>query len=604
MLLENPRLRFSEDELYVKRRAARYATQHRLEDKGEYRDDGYGKATIKDRIRTRKIAAARIAALHKLKLDELAHAGEMLAILNSSYGISLTTVDRMEMEKYGFHMRATVIQNHKSTWMQPVWANESWFRDSPYCFYHDVHQSEDDPTQVAYNRTVDNIRRNIQTRTRPGKYLTQFFSNVLSPAQIKVWAERQVAVATCVSELKFIENDNPDGWVDVYANGPQSCMRGMDAVRVYAHEGNGLRLAYLESNKEIVARCIVVDATNDDEVKGWIRIYAREQRWDTSMKSMLAAAGYEEQTNLNGVKVQLIEARSGGFVCPYIDRGDGGEQSVSVDESGGFMLIGGGDFDAAVTGGTVNGGETCDNCQEDGFSEDDMTYVESTEERVCQHCLDHHYTYAYGRRYQDYFPEGDCIYCESDGEWYHQDAYADRDIVYLEDRDAYYHIDDCVCCDVGTHEGEWVHVDDMDTDHVSGEVAHEGEFQQIDGKSVHESYVVSCYVSGDDVDMRECVEIKLHTKHLYPHSSFYSKVVNLYIHQDNLTAEVILSDFVQCGDLLLTSFYYGNPVTCCTHSNLEYGSEYTGDRIEDVLVADAEERVANAEVREIFSMAA
>lgn len=594
MLLENPRLRFTESRLETLRMMARGMRRDK-EDKfytAFSRDQGYNRHNTLERIRNRKDAAKRVAELLRQKGDELGQFGKIAQALAGYYGGDMNTVERYSIAKYGFNLPHAVRTNHKRDWIVPVWYHESWFQSSPYGFYHDVHQSEEDPTQIAYNRTIDGIRRNIQTRTRPGKYLSQFFSDVLSAQEIKYWAERQVAAATCVSELKFIENDNPDGWVDVYANGPQSCMRGMDAVRVYAHEGNGLRLAYLESNKEIVARCIVVDATNDDEVKGWIRIYAREQRWDTSMKSMLAAAGYEEQTNLNGVKVQLIEARSGGFVCPYIDRGNGGDQTVSFDEPGDFMLIGGGDWDAAVTGGTVNGGETCDNCQEDGFSEDDMTYVESTEERVCQHCLDHHYTYAYGRRYQDYFPEGDCIYCESDGEWYHQDAYADRDIVYLEDRDAYYHIDDCVCCDVGTHEGEWVHVDDMDTDHVSGEVAHEGEFQQINGKTVHESYVVSDYVSGDDVDMRECVAIKLGTKHKYPYSDLYTVDVNVYIHQDNLTADVILSDFVQCGDLLLTSNYYGNPVKCCTHSNLTYGDEYTGDKIEDVLVADAEERLA------------
>lgn len=591
MLLENPRLRFSEDELYVKRRAARYATQHRLEDKGEYRDDGYGKATIKDRIRTRKIAAARIAALHKLKLDELAHAGEMLAILNSSYGISLTTVDRMEMEKYGFHMRATVIQNHKSTWIQPVWANESWFRDSPYCFYHDVHQSEDDPTQVAYNRTVDNIRRNIQTRTRPGKYLTQFFSNVLSAAEIKAWAERQVAAATCVAELKFIENNDPDGWVDVYSRGPSSCMRGKKAVRVYALEGNGLRLAYLQAGEDIVARTIVVDGTNDAEVNGWVRIYSTEQRWDTTMRQMIEAAGYTQRTNMNGVRLQLIEGGS-GYVCPYIDYGDGSEQTVSVDHKNDCLIIGGGDYDATSTDGYVNHGEHCPCCDESGFSEDDMMYIECEDQSVCRPCCDHYYTYAYGRRYEEWFPNDDVIYCESDGNYYHQDFYGNHDILYVESRDEYYHIDDTVCCDVGKREGQHIHLDDYNTDDVSGEVAHQDEFESINGKTVHESYVVSDYVSGDDVDMRECVAIKLGTKHKYPYSDLYTVDVKLYIHQDNLTADVILSDFVRCGTLLLPNSYYGNHVDCFEPSNVSYGDEYTGDKIEDVLVADAEERLA------------
>lgn len=605
MLLENPRLRFTESKLETLRMMARGM---RRDKEGKFytafsRDDGYNRHNTLERRRNRKDAAKRVAEVLAMRRDDIATVGLLTTAMVGYYGGSHDSLERMLCAKYDFNVHKAVHNNHKSEWIAPVWFNERWFQNSPYCFYHDVHQSEDDPTQIAYNRSIDNIRRNIQTRTRPGKYLTQFFSDVLSPAEIKEWAEKQVAAATCVAELKFIENDNPDGWVDVYERGPSSCMRGKDAVKVYALEGNGLRLAYLQTGEDIVSRCIVVDATNDDEIKGWVRIYASEQRWYTTMRQMIEAAGYTEQTNLNGVKIKLIDTYE-GYVCPYIDYGNGGEQTVSLNHSDGTMIIGGGDYDATNTDGFVNIGSTCDCCGESGFSDGDMTYIDSENETVCPSCRDSYYTYAYGRRYEDWYPVGDCIYCESNGNYYHQDYYGDHGIVYLEDRDAYFHIEDCVEVTVGDNEGQWVHCDDYDTDHVSGEVAHEGEFQQINGHSVHESYVVSCYVSGDDVDMRECVEIKLHTKHTYPYSSFYTKPEYVYIHQDNLTADVILSDFVQCGTLLLPNTYYGNPVSCCTHTNLIYGEEYDGDRIEDVLVADAEERVANAEVREIFSMAA
>lgn len=608
MLLESPKTRFHEDKLWLLRHRANLA----IRDKSNQhyplngRDQGYKGRSLIERRRNRKMIGASVSSvLKEQQRDELLRIARINNAVTSMFGGTIDAADRIVSEKYGANVRALVMYNHKSSWIPPVWLDESWYQSSPYCFYHDVHQSEDDPTQIAYNRSVDGIKRNIQTRTRPGKYLTQFFSNVLSESDIKYWAERQVAAATCVAELKFIENDDPDGWVEVYENGPQSCMRGSRSVKVYALPGNGLRLAYLEADDQIVARSIVVDATNDDKVKGWVRIYSTEQRWETSMLQMLIAAGYDTRTNMNGVKIKLIDAGHRGFVCPYIDYGEGGEQTVSADESKGVLIIGGGDWEATCTDGYVNGGYECDECGADGLDEDDVTYVESTEQNLCSDCLDNHFTYAYGsREWKNYYPEGECIYCESDSEWYHQDHYAKHDIMYVESRDAYYHIDDCVCCDVGKREGEWVHINDFDTDHISGEIAHEDEFVNIYGKSVHESYVVSCYVSGDDVDMRECVEINLHTKHMYPYSSFYTKPVNLYIHQDNLTAEVILSDFVQCGDLLLTSDYYGNPVTCCAHSNLTYGTEYTGDRIEDLLVADAEERLVDAEVREIFSLAA
>ena len=593
MLLENPRLRFTEDRLETLRMMARGM---RRDKEGKFytafsRDQGYNRHNTLERIRNRKDAAKRVADLLRQKGDELGQFGKIAQALAGYYGGDMNTVERYSIAKYGFNLPHAVRTNHKHGWIMPVWANEHWFRDSPYCFYHDVHQSEDDPNQIAYNRSIDGIRRNIQTRTRPGKYLTQFFSDVLSPSDIKYWAERQIAAATCTAELKFIENNDPDGWIDIYARGPSSCMRGKRAVQVYALEGNGLRLAYLLAGEDIVSRCIVVDGTNDDEVKGWVRIYSTEQRWETTMRDMLEAAGYDQRTNMNGVKLQLIES-SNGYVCPYIDYGSGGDQTVSVDESEGVLIVGGGDLDATSTDGTVNGGERCACCDETGFSQDDMTYIEYEDQYVCPSCRDNHYTYAYGRRYEDWFPNECVIYCESNGCYYHQDWYGNHDIVYVESRDEYYHIDDTVACDVGSREGEHIHTDDYNTDAVSGEVAHSDEFEKINGKYIHESYVVSCMVSGDEVDERECVAIKLHTKHLYPYSSFYNKVEYVYIHQDNLTADVILSDFVRCGDLLLTSNYYGNPVDCFEPSNVTYGYDYTGNKIEDLLIADAEERLA------------
>ena len=591
MLLESPRLRFTATQLEVKKAHAKRRVELHFESKTMARDEGYSRRNLIERRCNRKVAGARVSALLRQKGEELGQFGKIAQALGGYYGGGMDSIARFSIIKHGFDIAQAVRNNHKTSWIVPVWYSESWFQNSPYQFYHDVHQSEEDPTQIAYNRTIDGIRRNIQTRTRPGKYLSQFFGDVLSEQDIKYWAERQVAAATCVAELKFIENDNPDGWIDIYERGPSSCMRGKDAVKVYALEGNGLRLAYLQTGEEVVARTIVVDGTNDAKVTGWVRIYAREQRWDTAMRQMVEAAGYAERTNMDGVKIQLIENYN-GYVCPYIDYGEGGDQTVSVDHQNNCLVIGGGDFDATSTDGYVNQGETCDCCGESGYSDDDMTYIECEEQSVCPSCRDNDYTYAYGRRYEEWFPNDDVIYCETDGNYYHQEYYGNHDIVYVETRNEYYHQDDTVCVDLGDNEGEYVHVDDYNRDDVSGEIAHQDEFKTINGKTIHESYVVSCHVSGRDVDVRECVEIKLHTKHRYWYTGGYTEPVTMHIHQDSLTAEVILSDFVQCGDLLLPNSYYGNPVTCCTHSNLTYGDEYTGDRIEDVLVADAEECLA------------
>lgn len=590
MLLESPKTRFDEDTLRWKRHMASIRLKDNFKSDRQWRDDGYGYYSRQDRIAGRAVIARDLRIAIKSGLKDLALAGTALQINSRVCGGDFGTLSRIYNRHFGFDVRLQMIENHKKSWIDAVWANEQWYKDSPYFYFHDVHVSEDDPSQIAYNRNVDNIRRNIQTRTKPGKYLTQFFSDVLDQDEIRYWAQKQIAYASCHGELKFIENDNEDGWLEVYENGPQSCMRGSDSVRVYANPGNGLRLAYMEAGDNIVARCIVVDeGFNDSEVKGWLRIYATEQRWETSMLEALRAAGYDTRTNLNGIKLQLIED-NGQYKCPYIDYGSGGHQTVEVCDSGDYLLVGYGDIDATNTGGWVSEGEYCDECE--SHVSCDTQYVESTERTVCEHCLNEHYTYAYGDRYQEYFPNDDVIYCETDGEHYHEDSYGNHHIVYVESRSEYYHLDDCVCVNVGQAEGEWVHNDDSLEDHISGETDHCDNFTKINGNWVHETYVVEDYVTYQDVDMRESVEINMGKKHLYPYSSFYTKNINLYIHQDNLTAEVILSDFVRCGDNLYRNTYYGNPVDCFSPENVTYGDEYTGDRIEDVLVADAEMRLA------------
>lgn len=589
MLLEHPNLRFLPHELEDKKRYARRRLLVNLSRDVACRDHGRSRSGLAEVIRDRKVAGKRIGNLVKaLKGDDIRLYHSLRTLPHDYYWMGWDHCDRIVTKQFGFNVRERLVLNRKDTWIPPVWHDTDWFRQSPLSIFHEVHQSEDDPTQIAYNRTMDGVRRNIQTRTKPGKYLNQFFSDVLSESDIKYWAERQLAAATCVATLKFIENDDPDGWVDVYRNGPRSCMAGEDMVKVYAYEGNGLRLAYLETaGEQIVARAIVVDeGYNDSEEKGYVRIYSTEQRWHTAMRQELDKLGYGDQTHLDGIKIAKIghPNYSGRYVMPYIDQGSCGSQQVSIMSD--HILIGGGDYDAATTNGFVPAGETC-SCCEGSFDDDDLTETHDGS-NVCSDCLDEHYRYAMGARYEEWFDADDCIYCESDRQWYESDSAYRHNVYECQINGDWYKSDDMVKCDIGEHEGDWIHLDEATCDEVSEEWGYCSEFTNVDGKYIHDSYVVTDYTTDHDIDMRFAVRIHLHG------STFSSRAKYLYIHQDNLTAEVILSDFVQCGTLLLPNTYYGNPVTCCTHTNLEYGDEYDGDRIEDVLVADAEERLAEA----------
>ena len=565
----------------------KYRANTWIKDNG--RDDGYGRYTVLDRITNRSIVGSNIKTIIKEKHDDLREAGLILRLITSCYGVGLDTVDRMEERKYGFHVRVKVLHNHKQDWELPVWADQHWFRNSPYCFYHDVHVSEENPAMIAYNRSIDNIKRDIQTRTKPGKYLTQFFSDVLTESEIKHWAERQIAHATCEAELKFVENDAPDLWVEVYENGPPSCMKGEDAVGVYCYPDNGLRLAYLESNDEIVARSIVRNSKDSDN-HGYVRLYATETRWETKLRDLLAAAGYDKQINLDGVKLKRINADhdgNDGVVCPYIDSGRYGAQDVDIYDDY-LKICEGGAVRATNTCGTIQiqEGEVCDDCGSIEH-EDDMTYVESCDSNVCQRCLDRNYTYAYGRTsYQDYYPDDEVIYCESDGERYVSEYASNHDVYQCRVTDNWYHIDDMVTVDKGGYEGDLVHTDQAERDELTDLYWCSDDMTWLDGKYVPDEFVGTCHITGNSFDTRFGVALEIGQKRSY-YGTPYMHLI--YVSPDAWNIDLIRDNFVRCGDLLLPRGYYGNEIVSeFEPSNIEYGDEFESGQFQDLFSDDDE----------------
>ena len=528
----------------------------------------------------KKLGQTVAVILKKYKGDDMRILAEMNQASRDS-NVSTQMLRTVATKRWGEELFSNF--GWKDGWQQPVWEGQAWFRDSVWYRVHQVHQSEDNPAMIAYNRSIDNIKRNIQTRTKPGKYLTQFFGDVLSQDQIREWAEKQIAFASCEAELKFVENDAPDMWIQVYENGPHSCMQGKDAVQVYCYPDNGLRLAYLEQGDDIVARAIVRNKS-DGTPAGYIRIYSTEQRWTTKLREDLDAAGYGEQVNLNNVKLRRIdeehECGQDGVVCPYIDTGNYGTQKVSIREN--YLLITeDGDVSATNTCGTIPlyDGRECDECG-DTCDEDDMTYVESTEQTVCQHCLDNNFTYAHGRRHQDYFSNDDVIYCESNGEWYHEEYANYNDVYQCRVSDDWYHLDDLVCCDVGEYEGDFIHVDEAVR--VDDEQwAYQGDCTKLDdGEWVLDEYAAPCHITGGTFDIRKGVKIDLHS---YRNVRGFQLTKSIYVSPDAWTIDNIREHFVRCGDLLLTNIYFGNVITDSFEpDNVEYGDDFDGDKIEDM----------------------
>ena len=404
---------------------------------------------------------------------------------------------------------------HNREWQAVPWARENWFRGSPYAHLHLLHIGEQNPLQIAYTQSIEKLLANRQTPTKPGRYLTQFFSDVLTEVQIKHWAEK-VTAASAPCELNYIAGDDRAGWIKVYAvpmeSGDMSCMTGKTSVRVYAHDKSVLRLAYITQGGTIKGRAIV-----REDSKEYVRCYPNTsgvdgQKFHTIMTEMIEAAGYTHG-DLMGVKLAKLcyEGDTGRFVLPYLDAGEG--RSPCIEDDGEYLLITKhGDVDGQTQAGyiTFEPETTCDNCGDDTH-EDDLTYVEAREERVCEHCLEHHYVQAWGRRSQMWVREGDTdvIECQSNNEMYLEDYANGHDVYLCEDTGEWWHMDDlcstsrgfihtdsAVSLDVEDSEGNsFAHMDDVVTTH-DGRVIHED-----DGVEVQITHVCHKDDNFDSEDM-------------------------------------------------------------------------------------------------------
>lgn len=326
-----------------------------------------------------------------------------------------------------------------SEWREVAWAEETWWRTSPYSLTHVLHQSTVDPGCVAYAESMEKLACNRYTSMKAGRYLNKFFGG-LGEATIKAWAERQAARGK-PAKLSFMAGTDKAGWIRAYREGPHSCMQGEDCVQVYAHPTSVLRLAYLsEGESSIMARCIV-----REDKKEWIRCYpltdsSENQKWHTAMNEAVKQAGYTHG-NLDGVHLdkQEVPGYTGRYIMPYLD-GDttgltehattisvGDDDDVNGQQQAGFVSFDGdGDEDE-------DDYMSCDMCGDRTHNEETY-YIEASEENVCGHCHESEYTET------------------------SRGSLRNRHVVEIEGNRAYQyaHVDDTV----RTHDGRRIHEDD------------------------------------------------------------------------------------------------------------------------------------------------
>jgi hypothetical protein len=370
-----------------------------------------------------------------------------------------------------------------------------------YLFWlHRVHVSLMNPLQIAHYPTLKHLRDGREVVTKLGKYLTTFKDFIgITETEIKEAVEKYNAIVASRTgwEVRFIESTDADGFVRIYSNClAGSCMKGMDAVRVYAHDKSVLRLSYIQSLAgEILARCIV-----REDLKQYIRIYpdANGSTEGKYLQQYLKANGYTHG-NLDGCLLQMIEHEDEDdiFVAPYIDAGVNGNGSEGSAQSGELVDIDDktyieinthGELSLTMTNGYTDDVEDEDEseCSDCGDIEhdDNMTYT-THGDYICRHCCDNNYSYAWiNNNTQDYVHNDHVIFV--DDEAYHVDLDLSAfDIYYCEESGDYYHIDDMVMtlrgfihCDFTTS------IDHEDAD--GNEYAHQDDVHELsDGTTCH-----------------------------------------------------------------------------------------------------------------------
>lgn len=344
---------------------------------------------------------------------------------------------------------------------------------------HRVHVSLTNPLQIAHYPTLRHLRERREVITKLGKYLTTFKDFIgLSESDVKNYVEKyQAMIASRTGwQINFIESNDADGFVKIYHDcKANSCMKGEDCVKVYAHDKSVLRLAYMQNVEgEIIARCLV-----REDRKQFIRTYPDPQGTTEGryLQDFLKANGYTHG-NLEGVLLRAIEHDDDCdiYMAPYIDAGNQANGSDDAYQTGDLVQIDGKDYIQIVNDGhlelTYTHGwtdnieddedySTCDDC---GAREHNDNFYSTYHDRyVCEGCINADYYYAYVRNGQDYVHMGDVVTVGD--EHYHVD-YLDRyDIYYCDFAEDYFHIDDLVNTAHGLVHRDYAHP----LDHVDNE---------------------------------------------------------------------------------------------------------------------------------------
>lgn len=248
-----------------------------------------------------------------------------------------------------------------------VWGAENfWYEGHNVWHDHFAWIEDGDDAMLSFVASPAKGELGIRVKTRPGRYLTQFFgprkyASILSYCRL---SEKQIAYYAAWQNLG---TQPPSAWdsyplafarteeeiVRVYAKGPRSCMSiregdvafGLNPLRVYA--AGDLAVAYLEGEPPmgqkdksltVMARAVVwpdkkvasrVYPTPFDSVwerDGFLDMADSQQCQDALRKKLRAEnyrfIGEDQDATFAGARVQfIVHPRSGEALRPYFDGG-------------------------------------------------------------------------------------------------------------------------------------------------------------------------------------------------------------------------------------------------------------------------------------------
>lgn len=250
------------------------------------------------------------------------------------------------------------------------------------------HQSEVDPNMISYTQTEAKARRDLQTRTKPGRYLKRHFphlqDHVIRDALLRVG--RHFAIT----------NDH-DEMIRITQGGPYSCMQlssrdlNEHPYQVYRPD-LGWALAYCMTDGVYEGRALVYQQGHH---KCFVRTFGKDydeasHKTDAhlGLTSWLKEQGYCHQREgwPIGARIAVIKDPDESYLLPYID---GDNCFVSELGHGLFEISNDGEWECRNTDGTADEAPTqrCEMCG-DRMTEDDSCTVGRHEDMlVCQSCL-------------------------------------------------------------------------------------------------------------------------------------------------------------------------------------------------------------------------